>query len=172
MDNISKIQFFYVDPNYISYLQTVDPHVPNVIYLGRHKKMLCGAVFKLNGVSYYAPLSHKTVSSSFSFIIRGERNEPIASLRTQYMIPVPESVLSKVDIVQLMKDDIKYGDLVLREYRFCNRPGNVGAILKKAEKAYRAAQKMDNNSNCHCCNFAALEAAMQKYQLSEAGDNL
>ena len=43
---MDKIQFFYIDPNYIAYLKKVDPRVPDVVYPGRNKKMLCGAVFQ------------------------------------------------------------------------------------------------------------------------------
>ena len=56
-----KIQFYYVDPDYINYLKQVDPRVPDVEYTERRRKMICGAVLEVNGVSYYAPLSSKYV---------------------------------------------------------------------------------------------------------------
>ena len=160
---MEKIQFFTVDPQYIAYLQAVDPRVPDVVYPGRHKKMLCGIVLHVNGVAYYAPLSSNKAPSSISFLVCDRRGKAIASLRFQYMIPVPENVLTKVDFSLLMRQDPKYGSLVMEEYRFCNKAESIKGIMQKAKRAYRISSNTAHDKNRFCCDFAALEAAMLKY---------
>lgn len=161
---MDALEFYYVDPQYIAYLQTIDPRVPNVVYPGQHEKMLCGVVFRMNDVSYYVPLSHNTRSSKANFTILDRTGASIASLRIQYMIPVPRSVLTKVDIPLLMRKSPKYGNLVLKEYNFCNRPESVGLIMRKAERAYRISCDPAHSQHRFFCDFAALEAAMREYQ--------
>jgi len=162
MDVVDKIQFYYVAPDYIAYLKTVDARVPDVVYPGRHKKMLCGAVLQVNGISYYAPLSHNTSPSSTNFIIKNSKGKPVASLRLQYMVPVPQNVLSALDIPRLIKQDVKYGRLVLEEYQYC--ANNLDKLLRKANRVYLISQTPNHFLYGHHCNFAALEAAMLKYQ--------
>jgi hypothetical protein len=159
-----KIQFYHVDPGYIAYLKAVDARVPDVVYPGRHSKMLCGVVLELNGISYYAPLSSKIHRADANFLIKNRKEKPIASLRIQYMIPVPENILARIDISLLRQEDkTGYGDLVLEEYQYCNRPDNIAEIYKKAQKAYRIAKNPNHYRNQDYCDFAALEAAMLEY---------
>jgi len=162
---MDKIQFYYIDPNYIACLKVVDRRVPDVVYPGRHRKMLCGTVLQVNECSYYVPLSSRTVRSSTDFVIYGKKSKPIASLRFQYMIPVPESVLTKIDVVVLMQTDAKYGDLVQEEYYFCNEPENVREIKRMAKRAFTISSNRNHDKNRFFCDFAALEAAMREYQI-------
>jgi len=164
MSGVDKLQFYCIDPDYIAYLKKVDSRVPDVEYPGQRKKMLCGVVFKLHGISYYAPVSHRTTFPYANFIIRQRDGTPISSLRLQYMIPVPDNVLTEINIQQLIQTDRKYGNLVLKEYRYCNRLDCIEAVMKLARKAYLIS---NDPSHCHhnsFCNFTALEAAMREYK--------
>ena len=53
------LNFYDIDENYINFLKTIDIQVPNVKY-DVNNKFVCGIVLKVNGVNYYAPVSHKT----------------------------------------------------------------------------------------------------------------
>lgn len=52
------IAFYDVDSEYVDFLKTIDSKVPNIKYDGNNK-FVCGIVFKINNVEYYAPVSHK-----------------------------------------------------------------------------------------------------------------
>ena len=53
------LKFYDIDENYIQFLKTIDRQVPDVKY-DSNNKFLCGVVLEINGVKYYAPISHKT----------------------------------------------------------------------------------------------------------------
>ena len=127
--------------------------------------MLCGAVFQVNGCSYYVPLSSKTVRSSTNLVIYNDESKPLASLRFQYMVPVPEDVLIKIDIISLTQSDARYGDLFQEEYLFCNRPENVVQIKRMAKRAFTISSNCNHDKNRFFCDFAALEAAMREYHV-------
>ena len=51
------IRFYYIDTEYIKYLQQMEPRVPNIQY-SEHDKFVCGIVLKIHDMEYYAPISH------------------------------------------------------------------------------------------------------------------
>ena len=54
------IAFYDVDSEYVDFLKTIDSKVPNIKYDGNNK-FVCGIVFKINNVEYYAPVSHMKI---------------------------------------------------------------------------------------------------------------
>ena len=77
------IAFYYVDKKYADYLRTHDRKVPNTDY-ETHRKFVCGVVLHVNGVKYYAPISHDTQKRQTSIIIR-DKGRPISSIKFCFM---------------------------------------------------------------------------------------
>ena len=73
-----KIAFYYVSPEYIDYLKDCEIKsrgytcVPNVIYANRNK-FVYGAIFNINNVNYYVPVSHSLKNKSESIIIKNQQ---------------------------------------------------------------------------------------------------
>ncbi len=53
------LKFYDIDKEYINFLKTFDKQVPNIAY-SSNNKFVCGIVLEVNGIKYYAPISHKT----------------------------------------------------------------------------------------------------------------
>ena len=51
-----KLDFYEVNVDYVKYLKQFDSRIPNVEYQNRNK-FLCGTLFKINGLNYFAPVS-------------------------------------------------------------------------------------------------------------------
>lgn len=92
--------------------------------------------------------------------VPGDAQEIKGSLRFNYMVPVPESCLTRLSIKDI--EDVNYRNLLNKEYRFCQN--NAERIQKKAVKIYNMVilnrkQVLTDNS----CDFKILEEAYDKY---------
>lgn len=66
------IDFYDISEDYIKFLKKYEHKVPNVNYLSNNK-FVCGIVLNINGIEYYAPVSHTTEKFRTSLIIKDKK---------------------------------------------------------------------------------------------------
>ena len=167
---MKRLKFYLVDEKYIDYLKAFDKHVPNVVYKNSHDKFFCGIVLINNNQNYFVPISHKkNVNERLNIKIKNVSKKTIASLRFQYMIPVPRWAIKLLPIKELK--DIKYKNLIDKELHFCWENNN--RIKNKA----RQIRSLINTTygKGQCCDFVLLEKKCKEYaeveESSHAGNN-
>lgn len=135
--------------------------VPDVKYSNRNK-FTFGAVLEIGNIKYYVPVSSFSKRQEANILIRvaGDVQEVKGSLRFNYMIPVPDACIDKLVIKDIK--DIKYRELLNKEYMFCKL--NSQRITSKAKSIYdrvinNKKQILTNNS----CDFKILEKAYNEY---------
>lgn len=97
------LKFYDINEDYVRYLQTIDEQVPNIHY-STNNKFVCGVVLNINGVDYYAPISHTTKKYQTSLLIYNE-SVPISSIRFSFMIPAYDEVLTELKFSEISKRD-------------------------------------------------------------------
>ena len=65
-----KLDFYEVNVDYVKYLKQFDSRIPNVEYQNRNK-FLCGTLFKINGLNYFAPVSSFNIKYSLQGTTQG-----------------------------------------------------------------------------------------------------
>lgn len=175
-----EIKFYTVDENYLKYLHIYDKKVPLQNY-NKHKKFFCGIVLTINGINYFAPLSHNTKPANTALIIV-HNGQPKSSIRFSFMIPIENRYVTYKNFqdelneenlkIKYMADGTmtekqakieatKYIALLNIEYEYCKN--NVAAIKKKAEQVYKIGCNTNHPLNKHCCEFKKLEEVMKSY---------
>ena len=155
------LKFYYIDENYIKYLQTIDRQVPNIHY-STNNKFVCGIVLEINNIKYYAPISHTIKKYKTSKLIYNN-NKPISSIRFSFMIPAYDEVLTELDFAEISKRDKNYADLVRAEYDYCKN--NKTDIYAKALSVYKIGCNKNHRFNYTCCDFKKLENEYMKYKI-------
>lgn len=156
------INFYYVKKDYIDFLkkQEIDNRsftcVPNTIYSSR-EKFLFGAVFEMNGINYFVPVSSKTKGRDNDILISSpKKSEKIESLRFQYMIPVPNKCIVLLRINDIPKEGQR--QRIRNELKFCRK--NIHKIKLQAQKTYNAITASKNDKlKRNSCDFKLLENA-------------
>ena len=110
------LNFYDIDENYINFLKTIDIQVPNVKY-DVNNKFVCGIVLKVNGVNYYAPVSHKTDKQQTNLQIF-DNGIPISTIRFSFMIPAFDEVLTRKNFKDIAKTNPSYAALLYAEYSY------------------------------------------------------
>ena len=156
--------FYYVDKNYADYLRNPkigDVHIPYIEYNERNKFFI-GAVLKVNGMNYFAPVTSFNKKDDGAFnIYENNGKHIISSVRLNYMFPVVEGVFWKLDIPSIT--DSHYKKLVTKEYFYCNRRRDQ--ILEKAKNMYSIRLQGNMNTvNVYINNFSKLEKAAMNYK--------
>ena len=152
---MSKLMFYEVNKDYISFLKQYDPKIPDVEYSGDHNKFLCGVLFELNGRSYFAPISSFAKQQKTNFLIKNRNGRITSSIRFSFMFPAPAS---QVRVKDFSKEEPKYRRLLQEEYAFCNK--NKEKIVNLATYIYHAAiSGKDPVIQKNCCNFTEVEKA-------------
>lgn len=123
---IKKLDFYFVDNKYIQYFHEEekkiygDAKTPVMLYPERcNPKFLCGPLFTgMSGVDYYVPVSSysKQKNGNVLIIFPGDKDPVKGSLRLNYMIPVPEEIISRYSIKDIKKMEHKL--LLMKEYEF------------------------------------------------------
>ncbi|MBQ9709300.1 MAG: type III toxin-antitoxin system ToxN/AbiQ family toxin [Clostridia bacterium] len=153
------LKFYDIETNYINYLKTIDCQIPDITYL-TNNKFVCGVVLDINGITYYAPVSHTTKKYRTNQLIY-DKGQPISSIRFSFMFPAPQSVLTQKDFKQIRAVDPHYADIITAEYRYC--AANEYSICQKAKSVYNIGCNKNHPMNYTCCDFKKLEALYLNY---------
>lgn len=161
------MDFYRIDEKYNEFLQEYEranrgiTKVPNIRYTDRNK-FAFGAVLEVNGMKYYVSVSSFDKKQEANILIRiaGDEKEVKGSLRFNYMVPVPESCLTRLVIKDIA--DEKYRLLLNKEWNFC--VDNIKRIQKKANKIYEmVTQNRKQILTDNSCDFSLLEKAYKEY---------
>ena len=187
-----KIAFYYVDINYINYLKQKEIEyrgfttVPNIEYKGKGSKpkFVCGVVMELvkednTKMNYYVPVSSFHESKEDNIVVKIESTikeekegqvtkrkivQAVASLRFNYMFPVPKSCLKKVDFQDrtvYSEEDSRFLD---KEYRYIKNKIKITNLQKQAQKTYKnVLSARDKKLLQNSCAFEILEKACLEY---------
>lgn len=155
---MEKFKFYEVDTAYAAYLRQYEPKIPNITY-ATNDKFLCGVLFKINGMNYYAPISSFTKPQKTNMLIKNRTGRITSSIRFCFMFPVPDD---KVRMKDFSKEDPSYRRLLWEELSFCRR--NADQISSTALHIYATATSgLDKTMQRNCCNFKRLEALCLQY---------
>lgn len=160
---MKELNFYSVDPGYVTELQAVDPKVPNIHY-ETHEKFACGVLFEIEGHEYFAPISSFKRQQRTNFIIKNSKGRPVGCIRFSFMFPIPKDLQA---IKDFSAEDQKRKRLLIEELAYCNK--HARRIKSKALHVYRTATSGENaHMAAVCCDFKALERfVLSRY---ETGD--
>lgn len=148
------LKFYEVDKDYIRYLKGYEGKIPNIAY-DHHDKFICGILFTINGMNYYAPISSFTKRQRTNVLIKNGKGKVTSSIRLSFMFPVPPD---KVAVKDFAKEAPAYRRLLMEEAKYCNR--HMAEIIDKAQYIYEAVTEKHNQMMCeNCCDFKTLEKA-------------
>lgn len=119
-------------------------------------------MLEINRLKYYVSVSSFDKKQEANILIRiaGDEKEIKGSLRFNYMVPVPDSCLTRLVIKDI--EDEKYRLLLNKEWDFC--VNNIEHIQKKANKIYEMViQNRKQNLTDNSCDFELLEEAYREY---------
>lgn len=188
---LGNMQFITLNQNYIKELHNACSEVYYKAS-GYDDKPYFGILLNTNDRTYAIPLSsakikHKTWKNInqecylvYEFAdkskigknsIYTETNDPntvkhiLSVIDIKKMIPVKNNVYSVVNLNKTSTDtadDIKYKDLLNKEYSFCLK--NITSIMNKATKLYET-QMVTGKIKKFCCNFKTLEDVCDNYKV-------
>lgn len=153
------LRFYDIDENYVKYLQTIDKQIPNIHY-STNNKFVCGVVLDINGVKYYAPISHMNKQQRTNMLIY-DKGRPISSIRFSFMLPATNDVLTVKNFADIAKTNQSYADVLAAEYKYCS--DNIQSVYDKALAVYKIGCNKSHKFNYTCCDFLKLEQEYQKY---------
>lgn len=154
------VRFYDIDPNYIKYLKTIDTKVPNTLY-NTNDKFFCGVVLTVNGIPYYAPISHNTTIYRTSLGIYDEDGSILSTIRFSFMIPALPSVLRIKDFKAIRKVDAHYASLLEKEWKYCSK--HESDMQKKAASVHKIGCNPKHFLYSQCCDFKKLESQYTNY---------
>ena len=153
------MQFYHIDPQYISELIKIAPHV----YFSKETRPYIGVVLSVNGLDYFAPLSspkskHPALSKPVVFKITDLRdsNKSLGVIQLNNMIPVPPEKITRVEFKSL---EVRYKYLLLTQYKFLIK--NKEKIQDTAVELYTRATAGEPLAKI-CNDFKALESYYQQ----------
>lgn len=160
-----KLYFLDVNPKYIEYLKQFDHRIPDVIY-EHHEKFMCGAMFKVHGLDYFAPVSSNSQNRNMNFVIK-VGGVSVGSVRVPYMFPVPSN---EIQIKNLRDEtDTSYQFLMKQELKYCN--DHIRALRGLAFQVYN--QKIKHTKGYEfCCDFLGLENKCKDWIVKRAMEKL
>ena len=169
---MNKLDFYCVDSEYVKYLKKAEEakrgfsRVPNMAYGPQQKpKFLCGVVLRINDMDYYAPVTSYKQKKPDNFLIHAANGRVVASLRFNYMFPVPAGLVSQRKIDE--EPDPKYRALLSQELRYCIK--NQAVIQSCGERTYRRVLLgKDPGLVVNSCDFLLLERACLAYRWEDA----
>lgn len=166
---MQKLNFYTISLDYVSYLKKEEEsrrgfsRVPNMDYGDKRKpKFLCGIVLQVNGMDYYVPVSSYKQKKPDNFLIEDRNGRILASLRFNYMFPIPKGLA--IERIISKEPDLAYRALLSQELRFCIK--NQEQIQKLAARTYRRViLGKDPGLVKNSCDFVFLEEASKKWTL-------
>ena len=154
------LKFYDINKDYVKFLKTVDRQVPDIEY-SSNNKFVCGIVLNVNGVKYYAPISHKTEKQQTNLQIF-DNGVPISTIRFSFMIPAFDEVLTFKDFRAIAKVDPDYAALLHAEHSYCS--SHQTDIRNKALSVYHIGCNKNHRLNYTCCDFKKLEEHYLEYK--------
>lgn len=100
-----KLYWIVPNPEYMDYLKSIDPRIPDYNYGSEHIKPFYGPLLRMNGLCYVGSVSHydhhkhDKIAGSLTFhkIYDHEYHRMIAVSNLRYMFPVPEECVRRLD---------------------------------------------------------------------------
>lgn len=163
----NMLKFYDIDEKYVDFLKAFDRQVPNIRY-DSNNKFVCGTVLNINGVKYYAPISHNTTKQKTNIQIF-DNGIPISTMRFSFMIPALDFVLKEKKFSEIEKYDRNYANLLRAEYKFCK--DNKKDIYDKAMAVYKIGCNKNHKYNYTCCDFKLLEEHYKEYNQNKDATN-
>ena len=155
---MSQFKFYEVDKEYVKFLQRHEGKIPNISY-DTNDKFVCGVLFDINGMKYFAPISSFTKQQKTNVLIKSASGKIISSVRLSFMFPIPEQL---VRVKDFSKEEYRYKRLLMEELDFCNK--NSHKIVKKALYIYKTVKNgSDALLKKICCDFDRLESVFSQY---------
>lgn len=167
---IEKLNFYFIDEDYISYLSQFDKHIA---YNKNEKRPYIGVVITVEQHYYFAPLfspklKHKKYKDNLSFfkIINKKTRSDLGIIRFSDMIPVPQEC---VYLLEMGNKSYGYKRLLSEQYSYINMTENKQKIIYKAEKIYsivigNSKGKTALFYKALSCNFKLLEKKCLEYK--------
>lgn len=155
---MNKFSFFEVDKSYVAFLKTKDSRIPDISY-STNDKFICGVLFEIDSMKYYAPISSFDKPQKSNILIKNIKGKATSSIRFSFMFPVPDEL---VHIKDFSKEKESYKRLLREELVYCNK--NAEKIIDKANYIYEAVTvEKDPLMLKNCCDFKVLEKACIEY---------
>lgn len=157
------LKFYDINKDYVKFLQSYDRQVPNIEY-STNNKFVCGIVLEIEGINYYAPVSHMTNKQQTNLQIF-DNGIPISTIKFSFMIPAYDNVLTVKNFKEISAIDKNYANLLYAEYMYCVK--HKDDILKKAHSVYQIGCNKNHKLNYTCCDFKLLESIYMMYEVQE-----
>jgi protein AbiQ len=156
---MNKLYFYEVDVTYTDFLRKYGDHKIPYIRYSENDRFLCGVLFEINGMNYFAPISSYRHPQKSNIILKDHHGSDIGSIRFSYMFPVPLSLVRQKDFTEKGES---YQRLLDEEYNFCTK--NSQRIISKAKHIYQNVKgNKDSTLVKNCCDFNSLEKAYHLY---------
>lgn len=152
-----KLDFYEVNIDYIKYLKQFDPKIPDVVYQNRNK-FVCGTLFKINGLNYFAPVSSFNMKQKTNFVVE-VGGVPVGSVRYSFMFPIPDSEIRQKEINN--EKDYQYRFLLRQELKYCN--DHREEIRSKAKVVYNKSLDLNTGYHQYCCDYRKLEVKCKEW---------
>lgn len=146
------LKFYDVNKDYIEYLKTIEPKVPNISYTARDK-FVCGIVMMVDSHKYFVPVSSYNEQVKTNMLIYNKQAKAVGSLRFSFMFPLPMGAV-KEKIFSNEKDQ-QYKTLLEEEYLYIKN--HEVEIYNKAKAVYKIGCDKTHFLNRNCCDFENLE---------------
>ena len=169
------MKIYSLDECYVNYLQKFDSRVCISKLDQAFGRKYVGAVFKVNELEYFAPLSSKIKKQHFTDVcLYDEKTKTyIGSVKLNNMIPLPtkyKQLLKTIDfnVLKSSKElaDRQYGTLLEKQHIKLNDVSIKYQILSKAQKFYRS-YNFNPKLKLLCCDFKLLEQKALEFSLSK-----
>lgn len=165
---MENLNFYNVDLEYVRFLKNAEQErrgfsrIPDLDYGPNRKlKFLCGIVLQINKADYYVPVTSYIQQKPDNFLIHTDNGKAVASLRFNYMFPIPNGVLTVRSISA--EPDRAYRALLSQELRDCIK--NQARIRHLAERTYkRVLLGKDRGLVLNSCEFLFLEQKCREYE--------
>lgn len=165
---MKNLNFYLVDLQYVDFLKQEElnqrgfTRVPNLDYGNNRKpKFLCGIVLKIDSLHYFAPVSSFKQKKPDNFLIQDKNGNNVASLRFNYMFPIPLALIKERKINE--EPDSKYRNFLFQELKFCQK--NSDSIYSLAIRTYKRVLLGKDKGLVHnSCDFKLLERKYMEWE--------
>ena len=146
----NEISFYEVDKDYVDYLYKFDKNVV------KHKngRKYIGIIFIYHNIKYVAPLTSDSNHNKdylrrhpykqVTFDIGKYNHQNIGLIRFGNMIPVKDCVLKRVNINLEIKNNTKYGYLLLKQYTSITSAKSKNEMVKLVKRVIKISRNKNH----------------------------